>query len=101
MLKVIIILSLLLLKFLIYTQTLWNLVSTSELLQISGHSQPVLGLAFSPDEQILASGSADKTIKLWNIASQEEIASFVGHKLAINAVAFSPDGQILASGSKD
>ena len=82
-------------------KTLWSLVSISQLCQISGHSQPVLSLAFSPDGQILASTAKDKTIKLWSVAEGAEIATLTGHKLAPNAVVFSPDGQILASGGAD
>ena len=82
-------------------KTLWSLVSTTEIAQISGHSQPVLGIAFSPDEQILATTAKDKTIKLWNIADGTEIATLTGHRLAPNAVVFSPDGKTLASGGAD
>ncbi|MEM8720514.1 MAG: FHA domain-containing protein [Cyanobacteria bacterium P01_G01_bin.39] len=82
-------------------KSLWSLVSISQLGQISGHSQPILSLAFSPDGQILASTSKDKTIKLWSIAQRTEIATLTGHKLAPNAIAFSPDGKTLASGGAD
>ena len=82
-------------------KTLWNLISTTEICQITENSQPVLALAFSPNGQILASATKDKTIKLWNLANQTEIASLTGHKLAPNALAFSPDGKTLASGGAD
>ena len=80
-------------------QTLWNLISITELLTISGHSEAILAIAFSPDGQILAS-AANKTIKLW-VAKGTEIATLIGHNLAVNALAFSPDGQTLASAGED
>ncbi|PLZ57433.1 hypothetical protein CBP24_10530 [Fischerella thermalis WC439] len=50
---------------------------------------------------MLASGSADGTIKLWNIQTKEEICTLTGHTDEVYSLAFSPDGQILASGSAD
>jgi len=81
--------------------TLWSLISTTEISQLPGHSQPVLGLVFSPDGKTIATTAKDKTIKLWNIAEGKEIATLTGHKLAPNAVVFSPDGKTLASGGAD
>ncbi|WP_413168084.1 WD40 repeat domain-containing protein [Capilliphycus salinus ALCB114379] len=58
-------------------------------------------IAFTPDGNILASGSSDKYIKLWDVKTQTEITTFRGHSSYVGSVAFSPDSQILASGSND
>ena len=61
----------------------------------------VNSVAISPDNQFLASGSDDKTIRLWNIETGQVIASLLGHTNFVQSVAFSPDGTILASASDD
>ena len=68
---------------------------------IEGHSETVLGVAFSPDGQYLASGSTDGTVKLWHVESGECTRTMEGHSHEVLSVAFSPDGQYLASGSQD
>ena len=68
---------------------------------LTGHTDNVLSVAFSPDGKILASGSEDGTIKLWDVAMGEEIHTLVGHTLYVTSVAFDPDGTIIASGSFD
>ena len=71
---------------------------------LTGHGglfSGVNSVAISPDNQVLASGSDDKSIRLWNVATGEVIATLVGHTGFVQSVAFSPDGAILASGSDD
>jgi WD40 repeat protein len=61
----------------------------------------VFSVAFSPDGNYLASGSADNTVKLWSVESQKEVTTLQGHSYYVWSVAFSPDGKYLASGSQD
>ncbi len=62
-------------------------------------------VAFSPNSQILASGSDDRTIRLWDISQTEAEPKLIKvreeHNFWVGSVAFSPDGQKLASGSYD
>ncbi|WP_347339541.1 WD40 repeat domain-containing protein, partial [Planktothrix sp. FACHB-1355] len=68
---------------------------------LTGHSNSVNSVAFSPDGQTLASGSFDDTIKIWDIRSGKLKTTLTGHSNWVRSVAFSPDGQTLASGSDD
>ncbi|MBW4575010.1 MAG: tetratricopeptide repeat protein [Aphanothece sp. CMT-3BRIN-NPC111] len=68
---------------------------------LTGHSSFVTSVVISPDGQILASSSWDKTIKLWQLSTGREIRTLTGHSQQVHSVAISPDGQTLASGSWD
>src|SRR5262249_6435040 len=43
------------------------------------HHGKVTALAFSPDGKVLATGSADKSIKLWDVASGKNTATMQAH----------------------
>jgi WD40 repeat protein len=66
---------------------------------LKGHSELVRAVAISPDGHILASSSADKTIKLWNLETGKLLYTLEGHSSLVISVAFSPDGTTLASTS--
>ena len=69
--------------------------------RLRGHKGAVTAVAFSPDDRLLASGSADNTVKLWDVATGKEVRSLEGHTARVTGVAFSPDGQRLATSSAD
>ena len=73
----------------------------SEALIIDGHPVTITTVAFSPDDEILASGSLDAIIRLWNVASGTLISELMSHTAAVTSLAYSADGKILASSSDD
>ena len=60
-----------------------------------GHRDMVYTLAFSPTEQLLASGSIDCTVKFWNWAEADKGAA-ISLDAAVAGVDFSRDGRLLA-----
>jgi polar amino acid transport system permease protein len=67
----------------------------------NGHDEPVTSLAFSPDGQLVASGSADTTVLFWDIESGEIQTTSEGHWATVTTMVFSQDGDFLLSGGKD
>ncbi len=65
-----------------------------------GHTSAVYSVAFSPEGQRLATGSADGTARIWDVHG--EVRPLVlKHSAAVNSVAFSPDGRTVATASDD
>jgi WD40 repeat protein len=54
-------------------------------------------VAWSPDGQMLATGSAEHTVILWDAKTGMPRSTLTGHLRAVVALAWSPDGKLLAS----
>jgi len=68
--------------------------------RLSNFSKGVHGVAFSPDGQLIATGSLDGAVKLWK-PDGTELQTLLGHTDRVWGVAFSPDNSLLASASAD
>jgi len=71
-----------------------------EVNRLEGHTGSISYVEFSPDGQMLATASEDKTAKIWKRNGQL-IATLSGHIDKVTHVSFSPDSKMLATSSAD
>lgn len=65
---------------------------------LSGHREPVTGLAWNPDGSLLASAGA--ALRIWEPTTRVS-RIIVDHTAALTGVQFSPDGTLIATSSRD
>ena len=81
--------------------TLWDVSSGTELRTLSGHTDTVWDLDFSPGSDLLASASSDGTVRLWGIANGTELATLSRHTANVLMVHFSQDVHTVMSAAED
>jgi WD40 repeat protein len=81
--------------------SVWRFLYDKSRRTLTGHSDTVYSVAFSPHGRATLSGSEDKTLKLWDVSAGMELRTFTGHSNSVFSVAFSPDGRTALSGSWD
>ena len=85
------------------TIRLWNFATGAEVATLTGHTQAVRAIAFSPDGR-LASGGEDKAIWLWSLEPElngqqtgrcDRLLS--GHSWSVSALAFATENTLISA----
>ncbi|XHX79991.1 MAG: NB-ARC domain-containing protein [Stenomitos frigidus ULC029] len=82
-------------------QTLTEPADQQPFRTLRGHTGRVMSVAFSPNEQLLASAGTDGTVRLWNPHTGQCLKTLHGHTSWIWAIAFHSNSNQLASASYD
>lgn len=57
---------------------LWDAETGACLHHLTQHTQPVYSVAFSPNGELLASGSFDRNLHIWSVASGQLVRTYKG-----------------------
>lgn len=93
------------------TVRLWDVETGEASHVLRGHTSWVIGVAFSPDGRLLASGESGSSaesrhtvhakLRLWDVETGELLNTFEGHEAGIWSVLFNPDGDRVVTSSFD
>lgn len=82
------------------TAQLLNIDARDNSLILSGHTNSLFALIFSPDTKRIVTASRDRTARVWDTAIGRELLTLYGHPAPIYSLALSPDGVHLATGDE-
>uniref|UniRef100_A0A7N0SYU1 Uncharacterized protein n=1 Tax=Kalanchoe fedtschenkoi TaxID=63787 RepID=A0A7N0SYU1_KALFE len=60
------------------TVKLWDVELGKTLCSLNGHKGPVYSVSFSPNSELLATGSMDKTLHIWSLKDRKIIKTYTG-----------------------
>jgi len=66
-----------------------------------GAEKLLLRCAWSPDQELVAAGSADRLVHSWDASNFQPLPCWPGHKASVNEVIFHPKEKIIASCGSD
>ena len=75
---------------------LWDANTGKEKNTLTGHTDVVTSLVFSPDGATIVSTSWDRTVRLWDANTGKEKNTLTGHTDIVANLVFSPDGAVIA-----
>ena len=69
--------------------TMWDLESGKKLNQSQAHAGDVCSMSLKAEQNIVVTGSVDRSIKLWDVRTFKCTQTFLGHDADVNSVCVS------------
>ncbi len=76
-------------------------VATGNLVRSIEHGEPVRGVSFNSDDEVLLTHSAEGLVRVWETATGNLLQSATGHSAMLQAAVLDPAGERVATGSTD
>jgi WD40 repeat protein len=77
-----------------HTIRLWDVATATEIAALTGHTDRIMDLTFSPDGTVLASSDVSQIVWLWDLTTYSSITSL---DTWATSLSFSPDGRMLVT----
>jgi WD40 repeat protein len=77
---------------------LYDSATGSSLATLTGHSDIITTMQFSPDGSKLATGGLDNVVIVWDITNNKEFSRYTDYILGVNSLSFYPSGNLLVTG---
>lgn len=83
------------------TLFIWDVAKKQIVLTLSGYTDDVRGVAWSPDGKWLTSvGKNEKVVRIWDVTTGQTVHELNWEEM-LSSVAWSPDGKSLAAGGRE
>jgi WD40 repeat protein len=79
---------------------IWDVASGEVRRTLVGHSRAIWSVDISPNDEAVATASADGTVRIWD-AMTGDVKGTLNIQKPVRAVAFSPDGELLLTAHED
>ncbi|GAB3847193.1 Hsp70 family protein [Dactylosporangium cerinum] len=66
-------------------------------LVLTGHTERINAVTWSPDSETIATAGTDHTIRLWNATTGQPVTTLTGHMASVFGLVYSPDGRSIVS----
>jgi len=84
-----------------YDVKIWDTATWQELVTLTGHTEGVNDVVFSPDGSRLVSVSSDRSGRIWDVETGDQLKILEGHSGFVFGIDFSADGSLIATGGVD